>query len=93
MCSWWELSYKPEARLKGLLGFKVIAICYILEYKQEVDVAVEVMIRVLEIGLLLAQSMWLLSMLFISQGDMGVSTLVVIRIIYFMIDTTFEDEA
>jgi len=34
MCSWWELSYKPEARLKGLSGFKVIAICYILEYKQ-----------------------------------------------------------
>ena len=27
-----------------------------------------------------------------SQGDVGVSTLVVIRIIDFMIDTAFEDE-
>jgi len=57
-----------------------------------VDVDAELMIRVLELGFLLVQSMWLLSMLFISQGDMGVSTLVVIRIIDFMIDTTFEDE-
>ena len=29
---------------------------------------------------------------FISQGDMGFSTLVVIRIIDFMIDMAFEDE-
>ena len=56
------------------------------------DVDAKLMIRVLELGFLLAQSMWLLSMLFIYQGDMGVSTLVVIRIIDFMIDTTFEDE-
>ena len=56
------------------------------------DVDAELMIRVLELGFLLAQSMWLLSMLFISQGDMGVSTLVVIRIIDFIIDTAFEDE-
>ena len=56
------------------------------------NVDAELMIRVLELGFLLAQSMWLLSMLFISQGDMGVSTLAVIRIIYFMIDTAFEDE-
>ena len=56
------------------------------------DVDAELMIRVLELGFLLAQSMWLLSVLFISQGDMGVSTLVVIRIIDFMIDMAFEDE-
>ena len=58
----------------------------------EVDVDAELMIRVLELGFLLAQSMWILSMLFISQGDMGVSTLIVTRIIDFMIDTAFEDE-
>ena len=56
------------------------------------DVDAELMIRVLELGFLLAQSMWLLSMPFISQGDTGVSTLVLVRIIYFMIDTTFEHE-
>ena len=43
------------------------------------DVDAELMIRVLELGFFLAQSMWLLSILFIYQGDMGVYTLVVIH--------------